>query len=300
MKEMYSQQMETVLNRGYAERVPIDELNSENRLWFILHHPVVDPNKPGKVRMEYDCAPRSHGVSLNERLMKVPNLVNRLVGVLLRFRKCKIAIVADIESIFYQVRCTPKDLDSLRFLWWPGGNLSAEAVSYRMKVHLFGAKLSPSCAAFALLETVKRFGKYFPAKVTDVVRKGFYVDDCPTTVNDEREGIQLVKDLKELLSKGRFHLTKWISSSQEVVQSIEPEERAKVVAQVDIGDACNERALGMQWNVRTDCLEFNVGIPERPPTRRGLLAITNAMFEPLGLLHRLYWRLGCCLGGYAR
>ena len=284
LKEMYCQQMETVLNRGYAERVPKDEVNSENRVWYIPHHPVVNPNKPGKVRIVYDCAASSHGVSLNERLMKGPDLVNRLVGVLLRFRKCKIAIVEDIESMFYQVRCAPKDVDSLRFLWWPGGNLSTEAVPYRMKVHLFGAKSSPSCAAFALLETAKRFGKYFPANVADVVRKGFYVDDCLTTVNDKKEGIQLVKDLKELLSKGGFHLTKWISNSQEVVQSIEPEERVKVVAQVDIGDACSERVLGMKWNVRTDCLEFNVRIPERPPTRRGLLAITNALFDPLGLV----------------
>ena len=182
MREMYCKQMESVLSHDYAEKVPEDEWDSVNRVWYIPHHPVVNPNKPGKVRIVYDCAARSHGVSLNDKLMKGPDLVNQLVGVLLRFRKDRIAIFADIESMFYQIRCESKDCDSLRFLWWPEGNLNAEAVPYRMKVHLFGAKSSPSCASFALLETAKRFGKFFPASVADVIKKGFYVDDCLTTV----------------------------------------------------------------------------------------------------------------------
>ena len=204
--------------------------------------------------------------------------------MLLRFRKDKVAIAADIESMFYQVRCAPEDRDSLRFLWWPGGDLAKEAVPHRMKVHLFGAKSSPSCAAFALLEIARRFGKYFPTNVSDVIRKGFYVDDCLTTASNDEEGIQLIKNLREMLGKGGFHLTKWISNSQEVIESVEPDERAKVVAKVDIGDASTERVLGMRWNVQTDHFEFNVRIPEKPFTRRGLLGITNALFDPLGLV----------------
>ena len=284
MKEMYRKQMETVLSRDYAEEVRMNEWDARKRIWYVPHHPVVNPNKPGKVRIVYDCAAKSHGVSLNEELMKGPDLVNRLVGVLLRFRKDKVAIAADIESMFYQVRCAPEDRDSLRFLWWPGGDLAKEAVPHRMKVHLFGAKSSPSCAAFALLEIARRFGKYFPTNVSDVIRKGFYVDNCLTTASNDEEGIQLIKNLREMLGKGGFHLTKWISNSQEVIESVEPDERAKVVAKVDIGDASTERVLGMRWNVQTDHFEFNVRIPEKPFTRRGLLGITNALFDPLGLV----------------
>ena len=113
LKEMYCQQMESVLKHGYAEEVPKDEWESSNRVWYIPHHPVINPNKPGKVRIVYDCAARSHGISLNEKLLKGPDLMNQLLGVLLRFRRDRVAIVADIESMFYQVRCTPKDRDSL-------------------------------------------------------------------------------------------------------------------------------------------------------------------------------------------
>ena len=159
LKIKYTQEMQRVLDKGYAEVVPEEERDSSNRTWYIPHHPVLNPNKPDKVRIVYNCAAKSKGVSLNENLMKGPDLVNRLIGVLLRFRKERIAIVSDIEGMFHQVRCAPEDRDCLRFLWWPQGDLSKEPLPYRMTVHLFGAKSSPSCAAFALLETAKQFGK---------------------------------------------------------------------------------------------------------------------------------------------
>ena len=43
--------------------------------------------------------------------------MNDLVAILSRFRKEKIALAADIESMYYQVQVSPRDRDSLRFLW---------------------------------------------------------------------------------------------------------------------------------------------------------------------------------------
>ena len=102
------------------------------------------------MRVVYDCAARSNHTFLNDNLMTGPDLVNKLFKVLLRFRKEKIAIVSDIEAMFYQVRVAPKDKDSLRFLWWPNGDLNLDPIPHRIKEHVFGAKSSPSCAAFAL------------------------------------------------------------------------------------------------------------------------------------------------------
>ena len=158
-KEMYCKEMQTLIEEGYAEAVPSEQLAPSSRVWYIPHHTVVNANKPGKVRVVYDCAARSHGTSLNENLMRGPDFVNSLMGVLLRFRKGRIAIVSNVKGMFHQVQCAPKDRDALRFLWYPEGNLDAEPVPHRMLVHLFGAKSSPSCAAFALLQTAKVYGK---------------------------------------------------------------------------------------------------------------------------------------------
>lgn len=301
LRKKYCEQMNKVLEKGYAERVPDNQCQTSNRVWYIPHHPVVNPNKPDKLRIVYDCAAKSHGVSLNEKLMKGPDLVNRLIGVLLRFRKEQIAIVADIESMFYQVRCSSTDQDALRFLWWPDGDLTAKPVPHRMKVHLFGAKSSPSCASFALLETAKQFGKYYSKSVVDVVKKSFYVDDCLTSVSNESAGVKVISDLSHLLSRGGFRLTKWISSSETIMRNVSPDERAKVANELEIGGKCSERVLGMKWNIVNDAFEFDINLPEKPPTRRGLLSITNAVFDPLGLVSpvilesRLMFRKQCQL-----
>ena len=60
-----------------------------------------------------------------------------LGGVLLRVRKKSIALVADVEAMFYQIRVCPRDRDCLRFLWWPNGDLTQKATPYRLRVHLF-------------------------------------------------------------------------------------------------------------------------------------------------------------------
>ena len=75
--------------------------------------------------------------------------------------------------MFHQVRCAPEDRDRLRFLWWPQGEVSKEPLPYQMTVHLFGAKSLPSCAAFALLETAKQFGKNYGVHVIEIVKKSF-------------------------------------------------------------------------------------------------------------------------------
>ena len=100
-------------------------------------------------------------------------MTNSLLGVLLRFRQEQVAVVSDIESMFYQVKVTEGDCDYLRYLWWPDGNLAYEPVTYRMKVHLFGATSSPSCANYALHQTVADNQEYFSPSICEVVKNNF-------------------------------------------------------------------------------------------------------------------------------
>ena len=289
LRSKYCAEMQALLNDGYIERVPEPGEEKiapvEKRVWYVPHHPVLNSNKPEKVRIVHDCAAQSHGTSLNENLMKGPDYINSLMGVLLRFRSGKIAIVSDIKKMFFQVRCDPDHRDALRFLWYPDGNLDLEPVKYRMKVHLFGAKSSPSCAMFALLKTAKEFGKYFDPKVASVIRENFYVDDCLVSVDDEETGKRLVEDLVDLLSRGGFHLTKWLSTCDSVLQDIPLEERAQLKGgAIDVSGGGSERVLGVKWCVKEDCFAYDVTWPEMPATRRGLLSAYSSLFDPLGLV----------------
>ena len=70
-------------------------------MWYLPYTFVVSPQKPGKVRVVFEGASKFHGHSLNDYLLKGPNSVNSFAGVLLRFRKHPVAVVADIKSMFH-------------------------------------------------------------------------------------------------------------------------------------------------------------------------------------------------------
>ena len=241
-----------------------------------------NPNKPDKLRVVFDCAAVYHGTSLNDQLG--PDLTNSLVGVFLRFRENPVALMADIEAMFHQVRITPNDYDALRYLWWPNNDLNVKPDEYQMLVHLFGATSSPSYANFALRKTADDNANDFDPSISDIVKKKFYVDDCLKSVPDDQEGVKVAKKLPELLSRGGFHLTKWASNSAVVIESIPESERAGGVKDLNFSQPTIQRALGTHWDVVTDEITFKVTIKEKPPTRRGLLSIVSSIYDPLGLV----------------
>ena len=213
----YKECIEDLLEKGYAKSALATSV--EGKTWYLPHHAVFHPAKPGKVRVVFDCSAKYRGSSLNDQLLQGPDLTNSLVGVLTRFREESVALMADIEAMFHQVRVKPDDSNALRFLWWPNRDLNAQPQEFMMTVHLFGGVSSPSCANFALRKTADD-NQGFDPEIVNTVKRNFYVDDCLKSVKSEQDGISLAKDLTNLLEKGGFRLTKWLSNSREVVESI--------------------------------------------------------------------------------
>ena len=274
--------MNDYLNQGHAELAPEA---STQPTWYLPHHGVVSVNKPGKVRVVYDCAAKSGGVSLNDNLLQGPDLVNELVGVLLRFREGTIAVSADVKQMFHQVRVPEHDRDAFRFLWFPGGDLRAEAQVYRMCVHVFGATSSPSCAAFALRQVAEEFKSEVPADVIQAINRSFYVDDCLRSVDDPIEAKRLVDELTGVLARRGFKLTKWISSDPQVLAAVPEEQRSPSVTSFQLGDDLpQERALGLTWDVKEDAFRFQVPDRKVELTRRGVLSDVSSLYDPLGLV----------------
>lgn len=281
----YSAFMDELLEKGFARKVPENQIDRDDgSVWYLPHHSVVHPQKPDKTRVVFDCAAKFKGVSLNDRVLQGPDLTNSLVGVLTRFRKESVAFMADIESMFFQVRVPPSDIDALRFLWYPNNDLNQEPVEYQMLVHLFGGVWSPSCANFALLKTAQDNSHLYDTEAVEIVRKNFYVDDCLKSVNSEERAIELIGQLRHMLAAGGFNLTKWVSNSRIVLESIPASERVKEVKDLDLHNDILpvERALGVRWNTETDQFTFKIVVKEKPATRRGLLSIVSSVYDPLG------------------
>ena len=147
-----------------------------------------------------------------------------------------------------------------------------------MLVHVFGGVSSPSCASFALQRTAEDNQHQFDKEAIEAVRRNFYVDDCLKFVGSEQDAIRLIDQLHHLLAKGGFRLTKWISNSTEVIESVPASERAGSVKKLDLDHLPVERAL------ESDLFGFKITVKDRPLTRRGILSVVSSIYDPLRFL----------------
>jgi hypothetical protein len=172
LRGKYKAFVDDYLEKGYARKLTVEETAGRtNKTWYLPHHGVFHPKKPGKIRVVFNAAALHDGVSLNNQLYQGPDLTNSLVGVLLRFRQERIAIVADITAMFHQVKVPPKDSDSLRFLWWDYKDLEGTPEEYQMTSHIFVATDSPCCANYCLKRTAEGNKAEFSEEAVNTVKK---------------------------------------------------------------------------------------------------------------------------------
>ena len=81
--EQYDADMKSLLDKGYAEIIPEDQIKSKSNVNYLPHHYVLVP----KWRVVFNAASKFKGASLNDRCLQGPNLLSDIVGVLMRFRK---------------------------------------------------------------------------------------------------------------------------------------------------------------------------------------------------------------------
>ena len=127
----------------------------------------------------------------------------------------------------------------------------------------------------------EKYGK----EAADYIRDNVYVDDGAGGGEDVEATIQLTKDTRELCKEFGFNLTKYISSSKEVVQSIPPENRADGLKDMNLGNNFKLPAghtLGLHYNHEEDCFEFYIDIKEGETTRQVILGSTCTVFDPQG------------------
>ncbi|XP_015770184.1 PREDICTED: uncharacterized protein LOC107348648 [Acropora digitifera] len=114
-----------------------------------------------------------------------------------------------------------------------------------MGVHLFGAVSSTSCTNFALRKAADDNLQQFDSEAINTVKRNFYVDSRLKSVPGEEEAICLTNDLRKLLEKGGFSLTKWVSNSHRVIESLHVSEKAGTFKDLHSGQLPIERALGL-------------------------------------------------------
>ncbi|KRX86447.1 hypothetical protein T4E_10538 [Trichinella pseudospiralis] len=138
----YAATMRQYVENGWAERAP--EIGPEGRTWYLPHHAVYQgEGKEKKCRVVFDGSARYGQTSLNRQLEVGPNLQIDLLKALLRFRRYRVGLQADIQKMYLQVRIAEQDRDACRFLW---RDKSGELSHLRLQRVCFGLTCSPFLA----------------------------------------------------------------------------------------------------------------------------------------------------------
>ncbi|XP_055589561.1 uncharacterized protein LOC129741797 [Uranotaenia lowii] len=265
--------MQDYVEKGYARKLGPAEIETHRaRVWIV-----------------WDAAAAANGTSLNSVLMKGPDQLTELPGVLFKFREHLVAVGGDIREMFHQVLMNEDDQHCQRFFWCDDNNQTYPD-TYMLQVMSFGATCSPSCAQFVKNKHADRFQTTYP-KAVAVIKSSHYVDDMFFSVETEEEATKLAKQVHLIHSEAGFEMRNWISNSAYVLESL----GAELVPEknMDIAtDIAGEKVLGMWWSTTLDVFSYkiftkrNIEILQggKRPSKRELLSTLMSIYDPLGLI----------------
>ncbi|XP_035234168.1 uncharacterized protein LOC118206001 [Stegodyphus dumicola] len=96
----------------------VEEENPPPVTFYLPHHEICKPEKSStKLRIVFNAsAPTTTGLSLND-ISPSGEVKEDIFDLIVRFRKHKIALVADIKQMFRQILIDSSQRNLLRFLW---------------------------------------------------------------------------------------------------------------------------------------------------------------------------------------
>ena len=279
----YNDTIQGMLSSSYARKATT-EREADGKVWYVPHFGISNEKK-AKLRVVFDFSCKFKGRCLNNELIQGPNLANLMIGVILRFRKEPVAYMADIEAMYHQVAVPEEYRSLLRFLYWPDGDLDAEPEDYEMCVHSFGAVSSGSCANYALQRTADDNETKLGSEAANTLRRDFYVDDNLKSLETVLKAAEVFEATRKMCAAGGFRLTKFVSNSPELTETVPSECRASSLVDLSMSkqQIPLERALGVFWSVEQDTLQFRIVLQDKPLTRRGVLATVASVHDPTGV-----------------
>ncbi|KAJ3649657.1 hypothetical protein Zmor_021384 [Zophobas morio] len=209
LNEAYVNFMREYHNLGHMELIADD--TPENS-FYLPHSCLVNLNSTTTrhgVVFDGSCK-SSNNLSLNDNLLAGPVLQPDLFIILIQFRKHQYVLTADISKMY---RCTlihPDDQNYHKILWRETTDAPVQA--YNLKTVTYG--LTPSsyqaikCVQQLGIEETTKFPLAYP-----VFMNTFYLDDVLFGSDSVRNLIDTKEELKTVLSKGCFVLSKWSSNN---------------------------------------------------------------------------------------
>ncbi|GFX66181.1 integrase catalytic domain-containing protein [Trichonephila clavipes] len=274
----YRDFMHEYLTLEHMELVPKNDY-AKREVYYLPHHAVLRDSSTTKLRVVFDASAKStSGYSLNDILMVGPRVQRDVYPILLSFRTFQIAVCADLEKMFRQIRISSEDTNWQRILW--RDNPKETVKEYRLTTVTYGTSCAPYLSTRTLTQLAFDERERYPLAPFATLHH-FYVDDLLSGAATEKEAVELVWQLKEMMKKGGFNLRKWQSNSEIVIKEVAENKDLKRVQNDE-----EIKILGIQWNPKSDFFSFSVSLLEERCiySKRDVLSEIARVFDPLGLL----------------
>ncbi|XP_071648512.1 uncharacterized protein [Temnothorax longispinosus] len=239
--KLYSEFMREYIDLNHMSKVTGDARIPNPA--YLPHHGVLrESSTTTKLRVVFNASSKTtSGISLNDTLMKGPNLQDSIINIMLRFRLHAVAITTDLRKMYRQVLVHEDDRDYQRILWRfspidPVDDYWLNTVTY--------GQTSASHQAISSVQQQAKDGASRFELASRILLEDSYVDDIITGADSEPEAIKVVSQLESLLREGGFETHKWRSNREGVVPEPLAVDRVEESSVLEI-DASAVKTLGL-------------------------------------------------------
>lgn len=276
MRELYVKFMRDYEALGHMTIADKKPVNGETV--YIPHHAIRKKN----FRVVFDASSENaDGTSLNKAQMVGEKLQFDLMDQIMRFRRHKYGVIADIAKMFRQVNIDKTQWALQRIFWRE--NPYAQLKEYWLTTVTYGLASAGHCATRAMIQCARDNAKKFPI-AAKTIENCFYMDDGLMGDKTIAETKLICREVDLVLKSGGMELRGWNSNSKEVQRIMENQ---SLNANVDLDAEDDEtKVLGLRWLTATDELTIFVKIAghEEAKTMRKILSGIGKLYDPNGFV----------------
>ncbi len=305
-QKSYKDQIQDMIDREVARKLTQEEIDTwKGPKFYISHLAVVSPKSASTpIRIVFNSSQVHKGTSLNNCLAKGPDsYANNILGLLIRWREERVAMVGDIRKMFHSIHLQELESHCHRFLWRDMDDSKDPEVYIITRVNM-GDRPASAIATEALRATAVMSEKIMP-EASNLIINSSYVDDLIDSKPSMEKATSLAHETNSVLQKGGFQIKCWQFSMKDSATNASGTDSTVSLLK---GSTDTETAvLGVNWNPLKDAIVFHVclnfsekkrgvrseadltqaDIPHAIPnllTRRIVLQQVMTIYDPLGII----------------
>ena len=308
LRDAYNAEMQRMLDAKAVRELTEQEMRAhQGGVHYMPHFPVMNPDSastPLRIVVDSKCINKRSGLAFNDLIAPVPNALNDILDVILRWRQFPSTLLYDLSKAYHTLRTGVRELHLRRFLY--RFDVTQDWKSYGYVVVAFGDKPAALALELAKELTASISNKLDPMaarqltlnSLVDDVGGGGTVQDVERMRGVRNDDGSYSGTVSRILKYAGFKAKALVPSGTEL-----KEER----------EALGGKFLGLSYDVRHDTIEMSIApiirmtkrrsrqrraqvesitdewledlrVGEKVLTRRRVLAFIMSQYDPLGLL----------------